>query len=286
LECVEQIVLVEWFSRGARNGLGPGEWRARTVAARRVAKELIQLEFDDGGVQVSLRDTSRRYARTASIPIIERALAELKGPARGEALQSIRALLLPIAEVLEAPQVAIVPQDVTDLRLLALITNGENSFVEFKESLLWALADTRPNIRRDEGERVAVLELAGFANAQGGTLILGVRDDGTVLGLQPDLVALERRLGRKATFDDWELRLRSKIGSFAGGSLSALVTTRLHRERDLVLCVASVLASMRPIFFSDGANVDFPVRTGNETRRLNVREAIDHYVNRFRDADA
>ncbi|MBM4119105.1 ATP-binding protein, partial [bacterium] len=62
-----------------------------------------------------------------------------------------------------------------DLRLL--IQAGESSTLEFKESLPAALA-------RD---------LVALANAEGGRVLLGVRDDGSVLGVK-DSSALRARV--------------------------------------------------------------------------------------------
>jgi len=56
--------------------------------------------------------------------------------------------------------------------LLEIIANGENSGVEFKRD------DIRP-------EQLAK-EIAAFANVQGGRILLGVEDDGTITGLQRD----------------------------------------------------------------------------------------------------
>lgn len=57
----------------------------------------------------------------------------------------------------------------TKTELLELITNGENSGVEFKQ-------DTVDN-------RAFAKELVAFANFQGGLVLLGVDDDGTVVGI-------------------------------------------------------------------------------------------------------
>jgi ATP-dependent DNA helicase RecG len=58
--------------------------------------------------------------------------------------------------------------------LLELIANGENSGVEFKRD------DIRP-------EQLAK-EVVAMANFQGGRVLLGVEDDGTVSSIQrPDL---------------------------------------------------------------------------------------------------
>lgn len=58
----------------------------------------------------------------------------------------------------------------TKTELLELITNGENSGVEFKRD------DVRP-------EQLAK-EIVALANFQGGTILLGVEDDGAITGIQ------------------------------------------------------------------------------------------------------
>ena len=52
-------------------------------------------------------------------------------------------------------------------RLDRLLRAGESETVEFKESL----------------DREALETVAAFANTSGGTLLIGVRDDGTVRGI-------------------------------------------------------------------------------------------------------
>jgi ATP-dependent DNA helicase RecG len=58
----------------------------------------------------------------------------------------------------------------TKSELLELIANQENSGVEFKSD------DLRP-------ERLA-REIVALANFQGGRILLGVEDDGTITGIQ------------------------------------------------------------------------------------------------------
>ena len=70
--------------------------------------------------------------------------------------------------------------------LLEIIANGENSGVEFKRD------DVRP-------EQLAK-EIVALANFQGGRVILGVEDDGTVSGIQ------------RADLEEWVMNIfRDKI---------------------------------------------------------------------------
>ncbi len=57
----------------------------------------------------------------------------------------------------------------TRTKLLEIITNGENSGVEFK--------------RDDLQNHALAKELVAFCNFEGGMVLLGVEDDGTVSGL-------------------------------------------------------------------------------------------------------
>jgi ATP-dependent DNA helicase RecG len=65
--------------------------------------------------------------------------------------------------------------------LRQLIDLGEGQFVEFKGA--WSYASKRPRALGPKELRPKVAEyVAAFANADGGTLIIGVEDDGTVSG--------------------------------------------------------------------------------------------------------
>lgn len=63
----------------------------------------------------------------------------------------------------------------TDAELLSLIRNGENIRVEFKKST--------HEITKDVYDTVC-----SFSNRDGGTIFLGVKDDGSITGIDPESV--------------------------------------------------------------------------------------------------
>ena len=69
------------------------------------------------------------------------------------------------------------------LKLLELISTGENERIEFKESL---------NITTSGKGNIAN-EMASFANTKGGYIILGVNDTGEIVGIE-DIKGLEERV--------------------------------------------------------------------------------------------
>ena len=73
-----------------------------------------------------------------------------------------------------------------------MISEGEHEELEFKSSLRW---DTEQSCLNKALEGVTLKSIAAFNNTQGGRLLIGVRDDGQVLGLEPDYGTLWGRQG-------------------------------------------------------------------------------------------
>jgi type I restriction enzyme R subunit len=65
-----------------------------------------------------------------------------------------------------------------------LIKRGESKSLEFKSTLRWSLKEDR---RDDKGVTHATLKtIAAFLNTEGGDLLLGVADDGSIVGIERD----------------------------------------------------------------------------------------------------
>ncbi len=77
-----------------------------------------------------------------------------------------------------------------DLRPIAeLIQQGESDRLEFKSTLQWDVRQNRVNKKL----HLSVLKtIAAFLNSDGGTLIIGVEDDGNIYGLEKDLHSMNK----------------------------------------------------------------------------------------------
>ncbi|MCA9610632.1 MAG: putative DNA binding domain-containing protein, partial [Myxococcales bacterium] len=80
----------------------------------------------------------------------------------------------------------------------AMMKAGESARVEFKATARWNL---HTQSRDERMEQVIVKTVAGFMNADGGTLLIGVNDDGHAVGLENDY-SLQRKPGRDG-FELW-----------------------------------------------------------------------------------
>src|SRR5262249_42342741 len=94
-------------------------------------------------------------------------------------------------------------------RIRELIRRGETSRVEFKASLRFDFKEQKVN---KELTKVVVKTIAGFMNSEGGTLLIGVADNGDVVGLERDIETLSKKLT-----DGFELALRTAIANLLGG---------------------------------------------------------------------
>jgi len=69
-------------------------------------------------------------------------------------------------------------------RILSLIRKGESKTLEFKETLL---LDVKKKTKEKYIEKSVLKTIVGFLNTDGGTLLVGVSDDGVIRGLQDEI---------------------------------------------------------------------------------------------------
>lgn len=175
-----------------------------------------------------------------------------------------------IAEVIRAGFATLEPKDKVPLSLdevavSALVAEGEGKLVEFKSTL-------RTNLhtgQKDERMEKAVLKtIAGFLNSNdGGTLVMGIADDGELVGLEVDGFANEDKMALHLT------NLRSRIGA----DKMLYVHPRFEDHDGGRVFAVECLPSRSPVFLKDGNFERFYVRTGPSTTELTPSQT-DAYV--------
>lgn len=162
-----------------------------------------------------------------------------------------------------------------DKDLPAIIRQGEGPYLEFKSTLRWDLAESRIN-RALEG--VVLKTLAGFMNSHvGGTLLIGVADNGDIIGLDKDYQTL-----KKPDQDGFEQAVMTSISSNLGADLCPFVHVLFHVIDNKDVCRLIVSPANRPVFLDQGNAPKLFVRTGGATRDLNIQEALDYVSARWK----
>lgn len=174
-----------------------------------------------------------------------------------ESLRALRSLAEP-----ETPQRTFAPAD--ERQLIELSTMPESQHLEFKST-------ARFDLRTEKAEKhisdSIVKTVVGFANAEGGVLLIGVADDGTILGIQNDLAIFQGSMDR---FERWlsDLLTDSMGHTFFGSCVA--VTFPMVRGKQLVHVL--IEPSTEPVLAHDK---DLYVRVGNQTKRLEGRPMVD-----------
>ncbi|MGV1048293.1 MAG: HsdR family type I site-specific deoxyribonuclease [Solirubrobacterales bacterium] len=150
-----------------------------------------------------------------------------------------------------------------------LIEKDEQFGVEFKSTARWNL---REGCKDERMEDAVVKTIAGFLNTDGGTLLIGIGDDGGVIGLEHDLP-----LVKPANADGFVNWLTTHLVNAITAPAVMRTRARIDRLGDLEVCRVDVADSSAPITarMSDGARA-FWVRMNNSTRRLTDVETQEY----------
>jgi hypothetical protein len=150
-----------------------------------------------------------------------------------------------------------------------LISGGESDAVEFKSTL-------RTNLHTqqvDDKIQFAVLRtIAGFLNGKGGTLLVGVADDGEMLGLASDGFPNEDKMG---------LHLVNLVRDRIGEVFLPYVHPHFEEQDGSRVLAIRCEKGPKAAFVKDGALQRFFVRGGNSTAELQGSSITDYVKQRF-----
>ncbi len=163
-----------------------------------------------------------------------------------------------------------------DEEAAALIRAGENGRVEFKSTARWDLREGKAN---KEMERIVVREAAAFANSGGGTLLIGVADDKTVLGLSNDLQTFNEK---KRDLDQYELWLTDLLLNGLGKENAGLFKVSFPVVDGRPICRVDIQPGTGPVYVTIDSDEQFHIRTGNSIKRLNSRETVEYVKTHWR----
>lgn len=158
--------------------------------------------------------------------------------------------------------------------VVSLVASGESEHVEFKASARWDLE--RGCVSR-QLEDTLMRTVAGMLNNTGGSLLIGVNDEGGICGLERDYATLKDR-----NRDGFERFIVGLMRSRLGGHVCPLAHVTFHAADGRDICRIIVEPADRPVYFQDGGASRFYLRTGNSTRELDARETLEHVSRRFR----
>lgn len=168
------------------------------------------------------------------------------------------------------------PSDVGE-EIRRIIEGGESRAVEFKST-------ARKNLRTgdvDPAMELGILKsIAAFMNTDGGTLLVGVADDGSIVGIEEDFPSL----GAKRTIDGWELWLTDLLSASLGQTATMNTIVTYGHVAGATVAKIEITPTPRPVFVTPKKGERRPVfyvRMNSSTRELLGLEAVDYQRKRW-----
>ena len=154
-----------------------------------------------------------------------------------------------------------------------VIANGETASVEFKSSLLW---DHQRGVKNPCLAGVVLRAVAALMNADGGTVYVGVSDNGLIVGIGSDYACL----GSKGNWDGWSQAFANAFRRI-GAEFSAGVTHEKIVLEGKDVAKISVERGQKPAYLDPFGKAEFYVRVGTTTQPLNPKQASEYIQKRF-----
>ncbi len=151
----------------------------------------------------------------------------------------------------------------TEDELRALVAAGENDRVEFKSTMRWNLRADKPG---KEIELAWLKSVVAYMNTDGGVIVLGVDDDGRVLGMGADGFRNDDKL-----LLHFENLIQQHVGLEHAGRVRGELRDLDGEQVFLVSCAPAD----EPVFLRKGEDEDFYVRVGPSSRRLPASRVLD-----------
>ncbi len=156
----------------------------------------------------------------------------------------------------------IVPSNETEM--IDLIAGGESHTLEFKSTMRWNLRADKPG---KEIEKAWLKSVVAYLNTDGGNLIIGVDDEGVILGLEADKFQNEDKL---------ILHFDNLIKQHIGLEFSQFIHPEIYSMGELRILLVGVDRCPDASFFIQGDAEEFYIRIGASSRQLSASKIMDY----------
>lgn len=157
-------------------------------------------------------------------------------------------------------------QDPLKAEIRDILAVGESDNAEFKSTLMW---DIKEEKIKNEIKKAIVKTIAAFMNGEGGTLLIGVDNDGNPIGLDYDFKLLD--------MDGFLRSFGQIISNMIGREYDKFIKSRFVELDGKDIFFVKVDKSSEPAYVLHDGKITFFLRIRNTTHPLNVKEAINHY---------
>jgi hypothetical protein len=168
------------------------------------------------------------------------------------------------------------PEDAAN-QIRALLNQSESGIVEFKSTARTNLVteERDPAIEKGVGKTICA-----FANSpDGGTLLIGVSDDGDIVGMEPDY-----KFVKHGNDDGFLLWLSDYVKEHMGILLASKIRPTVVSIDGKKVCRVEIPPASEPNFHSEQGTQRFYVRISNATHELSGHDLLKYRSERWPDS--
>lgn len=154
-------------------------------------------------------------------------------------------------------------------KVRGIIREGESKRVEFKESLS---LDVKKQTKESYIELSALKTIVAFLNTDGGVLLIGVADDGRMIGVDAEIEKFHKNT------DKFLLHFKNLLQNKIGEAFYPFIEYRLVRFDSQRLLFVECEASKTPCYLD---NKEFYVRTNPATDKLEGPKLVEYVKHHF-----
>ncbi|HMA83393.1 MAG TPA: ATP-binding protein [Candidatus Thermoplasmatota archaeon] len=160
--------------------------------------------------------------------------------------------------------------DITPKKIQKIIEKEESEQLEFKSSLRTNLHTKKP----DKKIELAVLKtITAFLNTDGGTLLIGVADDGKIVGINQDGFSNNDKFYQHYT---------NLIQNHIGNEYLPIIKSKLvHMDEKKTILKVDCMKSHKPVFLNMNNDEYFFVRIGPASVKLSDKKLIEYVKRKF-----
>lgn len=154
-----------------------------------------------------------------------------------------------------------------------LIQLGESATLEFKSTLQWDIVQNQKNTNL----RHEILKtIAAFLNSSGGTLVIGVEDNGNIFGLDHDLGFVKGK-----NQDGFQQLIAGLISDNIGAGFTPYIKIRFENIKKHTVCVVDIERSTEPAYLKSQHGQEFYVRLASTSRKLDAEDVVKYVQNNW-----
>jgi schlafen family protein len=152
-----------------------------------------------------------------------------------------------------------------------IIKKGESEMLEFKSSMIWDYKLNKPN--KAVLWQPILKNIVAFMNSEGGTLVVGITDDGEIMGLERDFESL----AKKKSWDEWMRHFVNIFNEYVGKEYMTFVKVKHVNCSGKPIAIIEVSKNnLSPVYLDPNGKADFYIRSGTTAQQLNPKQMFSY----------